>query len=76
MSIQIIPVKIKEDIQPSDDIVALILSSSKSSIDDGDVIVISQKIISKKEGRVVNLNSIIHLNSLLEFHLHMRKILD
>ena len=49
MSIQIIPVKIKEDIQPSDDIVALILSSSKSSIDDGDVIVISQKIISKKE---------------------------
>ena len=59
MSIQIIPVKIKEDIQPSDDIVALILSSSKSSIDDGDVIVISQKIISKKEGRVENLNSII-----------------
>ena len=59
MSIQIIPVKIKEDIQPSDDIIALILSSSKSSIDDGDVIVISQKIISKKEGRVVNLNSII-----------------
>jgi len=59
MSIQIIPIKIKEDIQPSDDIIALILSSSKSSIDDGDVIVISQKIISKKEGRVVNLNSVI-----------------
>ena len=59
MSIHIIPVKIKEDIQPSDDIVALILSSSKTSIDDGDVIVISQKIISKKEGRVVNLNSVI-----------------
>ena len=59
MSIQIIPVKIKEDIQPSDDIISLILSSSKSSIDNGDVIVISQKIISKKEGRVVNLNSII-----------------
>ena len=59
MSIQIIPVKIKEDIQPSDDIIALILSSSKRSIDDGDVIVISQKIISKKEGRVVNLTSVI-----------------
>ena len=59
MSIQIIPVKIKEDIQPSDDIISLILSSSKSSIDDGDVIVISQKIISKKEGRVVNLNAVI-----------------
>jgi coenzyme F420-0:L-glutamate ligase/coenzyme F420-1:gamma-L-glutamate ligase len=59
MSIQIIPVKIKEDIQPSDDIIALILSSSKSSIDDGDIIVISQKIISKKEGRVVKLESVI-----------------
>ena len=59
MNIKIIPVKIKEDIQPNDDIVALILSSSKTSIDDGDVIVISQKIISKKEGRVVNLNSVI-----------------
>ena len=59
MSIHIIPVKIKEDIQPNDDIVALILSSSKTSIDDGDVIVISQKIISKKEGRVVNLTSVI-----------------
>ena len=59
MSIQIIPVKIKEEIQPGDDIIALILSSSKSSIDDGDVIVVSQKIISKKEGRVVNLNFVI-----------------
>ncbi|MDP6857749.1 MAG: coenzyme F420-0:L-glutamate ligase [Candidatus Nitrosopelagicus sp.] len=59
MSVQIIPVKIKEDIQPSDDIIALILSSFKNSIGDGDVVVISQKIISKKEGRVINLNSVI-----------------
>ena len=59
MTIRIIPVKIKEDIQPSDDIITLILSSSKSSIDDGDVIVISQKIISKQEGRVINLESVI-----------------
>ena len=42
MSINIIPVKIKEDIQPGDDITGLILSYSRS-IDDGDIVVISQK---------------------------------
>ena len=59
MSVKIIPIKIKEDIQPSDDVIALILSSFINPIDDGDVVVISQKIISKKEGRVINLNSVI-----------------
>ena len=59
MSIQIIPIKIKEDIQPGDDITGLILSSCKMSFDDGDVLIISQKIISKQEGRVINLNSVI-----------------
>ena len=59
MSIQIIPVKIKEDVQPNDDIIEMILSSSKISINDGDVLVLSQKIISKREGRIINLNSII-----------------
>ena len=38
MSINIIPVKIKEDIQPGDDITGLILSYSRS-IDDGDIVV-------------------------------------
>ena len=59
MSVQITPIKIKADVQPGDDITELILSASKNPIDDGDVIVISQKIISKQEGRVVNLNSVI-----------------
>ena len=59
MSIQITPIKIKEDIQPGDDIPGLILSSCKTSLDDGDVLVISQKIVSKQEGRVINLNSVI-----------------
>ena len=59
MSIQIIPVKIKEDVQPNDDIIEMILSSSKISINDGDILVLSQKIISKREGRIINLNSII-----------------
>ena len=59
MSIQITPIKIKADVQPGDDITELILSTSKNPIDDGDVIVISQKIISKQEGRVINLESVI-----------------
>ena len=59
MTIQINPVKFKMDIKPNDDITEMILSSSKKSIDDGDIIVISQKIISKQEGRVINLNSVI-----------------
>ena len=59
MSLQIIPVHLKNDIQPVDDLVDLLLSSSKTSLENGDVLVISQKIISKHEGRVVNLDSII-----------------
>ena len=59
MSIQIIPLKIKEDVQPNDDIIEMILSSSNMSINDGDILVLSQKIISKREGRIINLNSII-----------------
>ena len=59
MSVQIIPIKIKEDIHPGDDITGLILSSCKMSLDDGDVLIISQKIISKQEGRVIDLNSVI-----------------
>ena len=59
MTIQINPVKFKMDIKPNGDITEMILSSSKKSIDDGDIIVISQKIISKQEGRVINLNSVI-----------------
>ncbi len=59
MSLQIIPVHLKNDVQPADDLVALLLSSSKTSLENGDVLVISQKIISKHEGRVVNLDSII-----------------
>ena len=59
MSIRIIPVKLKNDVTPDDDIVELILSSNKKPIDDGDIIVVSQKIVSKQEGRAINLNSVI-----------------
>ena len=58
MSINIIPLTFKEDIPPGDDIPGIILASGPS-IGDGDIIVISQKIISKQEGRVINLHSVI-----------------
>jgi len=55
----VIPVSIDHDVQPGENIAVLILASSKSAINDGDVIVISQKIISKQESRTVNLNMVI-----------------
>ena len=59
MTIQIIPVQIDRDIQEHDDIADLILSShSKPEIQDGDILIITQKIISKQEGSIVNLSQI------------------
>jgi len=56
---QVIPIHLKNDVQPADDLVDLLLSSSKSAFENGDVLVVSQKIISKHEGQVVKLESII-----------------
>ena len=53
---QIIPVEIKEDIKPDSNLIDLILESSV--INDGDVLIFSQKIISKNEGRMINLSSV------------------
>ena len=59
MTIQVIPIHVKNDVQPTDSLVELLLSSSKATFEDGDVLVISQKVISKHEGQVVNLQSVI-----------------
>ena len=59
MTMQVIPIHIKNDIQPADDLVELLLSSSKTTFENGDVLVISQKIISKQEGQVIKLESVI-----------------
>ena len=58
MSLEIIPVQINREIERGDKLVDLLLSS-KFKIQDGDIVVISQKIISKQEGRIVNLSSVI-----------------
>ena len=54
---QIIPLYIAEEIELNDDLAELIINSEK--IFDNDVLVIAQKIISKQEGRTVELSSIV-----------------
>ena len=53
---QIIPILIEKEIEPSDDIAKIILNSDK--LNDGDIIVIAQKIISKQEGRLIDLSTV------------------
>ena len=53
---QVIPIHISKEIEIDDDLVEIILNSA--SIKDGDVLVIAQKIISKQEGRIVELSKI------------------
>ena len=53
---QIIPIHIPKEIEINDDISELI--SSYTNFHDGDIVVIAQKIISKQEGRIVNLSTI------------------
>ncbi|QLH06471.1 coenzyme F420-0:L-glutamate ligase [Nitrosopumilus ureiphilus] len=54
---QIIPILIEKEIEPLDDISELVLKSCE--LNDGDIIVIAQKIISKQEGRIVNLSTVV-----------------
>ena len=56
MSLQVIPIKIQKEIESGDDLVDLILESFE--INDGDVLVFSQKIISKNEGCILSLSSV------------------
>jgi len=59
MSLEIIPVKIDKEIEQNDDISELILlSTSKPEIKDDDILIVTQKIISKQEGRIVQLSTI------------------
>ena len=53
---QIIPIPIEKEITVDDDLSELILDSG--NVIDGDILVIAQKIISKQEGRVVELSSV------------------
>ena len=53
---QIIPICIEKEIEPSDDLSDIILKSEK--LNDGDILVIAQKVISKQEGRLIDLSTV------------------
>ena len=53
---QILPVHIEKEITPDDNLSKIIINST--DIDDGDILVIAQKVISKQEGRIVALSSV------------------
>jgi len=54
--LEIIPLHIEKEITPSDDLSDIILKSGK--VNDGDILVIAQKIISKQEGRLIELSTV------------------
>ena len=56
MVLQIIPIKTQKEIGIDVNLVDLILESSE--INDGDILVFSQKIVSKNEGRMLSLSSV------------------
>ena len=56
MYLQILPIHIEKEIESSDDLSDLILKSEK--LTDGDILVVAQKIISKQEGRLIDLSTI------------------
>jgi len=54
--LQILPIPIEKEISADDDLSKLILNST--DIHNGDIIVIAQKIISKHEGRIIELSTV------------------
>ena len=56
MYLQILPVHIEKEITTDDNLSKIIINSA--DIDDGDILVIAQKVISKQEGRIVELSSV------------------
>ncbi len=56
MTIEVIPIHLNREIEIGEKLGNLL---SKTKFEDGDILVISQKIISKQEGRIVNLSTVI-----------------
>ena len=73
MTLEIIPIHIKKEIRKGDKLVELILSSTNQKIQDGDIFVVSQKIISKQEGRTVKLSEVIPSNLALGISAEYKK---
>ncbi|MGB9124683.1 MAG: coenzyme F420-0:L-glutamate ligase [Nitrosotalea sp.] len=59
MSLEIIPVHISKDIEPRDDLIELLLETRAGrGLKEGDILVFTQKIISKQEGQKIDLSKI------------------
>ncbi len=59
--IRIIPLRTIPDVRPGDDLAFLIFDACRRegvSLEDGDVVVVSSKVVSKSEGRIVDLDSV------------------
>jgi len=56
--IQIIPVRISAGIRPHDELDVIILEAAGQEIQNGDVLVVAHKIVSKAEGRIVGLDNV------------------
>lgn len=54
---QIIPIHIEKEIDHGDNLSKLIIDSEE--IHDGDILIIAQKVVSKQEGRIIQLSSVI-----------------
>lgn len=60
--IRVLPVRVLRDVRPGDKLYSLILRSlirNKIILEDGDIVVIAQKIVSKAEGQIIRLSSLI-----------------
>ncbi|WP_255496295.1 coenzyme F420-0:L-glutamate ligase, partial [Candidatus Nitrosotalea sp. FS] len=56
MSVQIIPVELSSDVEPGDDLVEILLKTKAGrGLEDNDILVFTQKIISKQEGQKIDL---------------------
>jgi len=59
MSVQIIPVKLSKDVCPGDDLVEILLKTKAGrGLKDNDILVFTQKIISKQEGQKIDLSQV------------------
>ena len=56
MTLEIIPISLKKEIEIGEKLADKLL---KTKFQDGDILVVTQKVISKQEGRVVNLSTVI-----------------
>lgn len=59
MSVEIIPVEGFPEARPGDDLASLVLSATEGSLQDGDVLVVTHKVVSKAEGRLLDLASVV-----------------